>query len=52
MTLVTIKTRVRETMRADVERIAQRDDQSVADVLRRFIREGLEREQEKEEAAA
>jgi hypothetical protein len=48
MALVTIKTRVRETMHADVERIAKRDDQSIADVLRRFIREGLEREQVKE----
>jgi antitoxin component of RelBE/YafQ-DinJ toxin-antitoxin module len=46
MSLVTVKTRVRETLKNDVERIAERDDLSVADVLRRFIREGVERDKE------
>jgi len=49
MALKTLKTRVREVMADDVAAVAQRDDQSIADVLRRFIREGLEREKMEQE---
>ena len=53
MKLVQVKTRVRETLRDDVDRIAKRDDLSRADLLRRYIREGVERDvQNGKEAAA
>lgn len=36
--------RVTEQVRAELERIAARDERSVAAVVRQFIRQGLERE--------
>jgi len=41
---VLVKTQIRPQLRDELQRIAERDEQSLADVLRRFIREGLERE--------
>lgn len=38
-----LRVRVNETTRRELEDIAERDERSVAAVIRRFIREGLER---------
>ena len=39
-----LRVNVTEADRMALERLAERDDRSVAAVVRRFIREGLERE--------
>lgn len=46
-----IRVNVTAEQRAELEMIAQRDDRSVAAVVRRYIREGLEREAAKVVAA-
>jgi len=47
---VTVKTQVRPQFRDELNRIASRDDLSLSDLLRRYIREGLARDKEQEQA--
>jgi hypothetical protein len=47
-----LRVNVTAEQREALERIADRDDRSVASVIRRFIREGLKRDADNEEVAA
>lgn len=47
-----LRVRVNEETRKALEELAEREERSVAQVIRRFVREGLERSAEKEEVVA
>lgn len=44
-----LRVRVNETTREQLEALAEREERSIAQVIRRFIRQGLERERAEDE---